>query len=514
MEKYCTKCGSVFKDENVKFCSKCGHELSERPGRQHIPKGLRHAVFKRDGYRCQECFRGREDGAKLEIDHIIPVAKGGTNEIDNLQTLCMECNRNKHTNEWIAGETDLTILENEYSKLLNQKREYEEKLDIAITEDDKIDCRFNILKIKETLNKVRAKIDELYLKKAELERQQEKREKKDKLFKKLYITFTDPQLKLLHEEFNNVPYSRDELLRYLVDNYSEYEINNLIKRLEEKYQNKNDLIECPHCKELNDKNAVRCKLCYYEFKQNDALLNLIKCPNCGELIKKNTIRCKHCNYYFKPGKVLPKNNIKKEGKINTNNQHKDSNIPSGKKICPECGRIINDYAIRCVSCNHHFKDSEDKKYKKIMNTIKNNVKFCCDCHNEINIAATKCTNCGSESFVYNKNIVGLKYFKIKFDVRAENPWQYIQITDDNKEYTIFAKSKSELKNKIIENHLPWDDKRVEERINIKSDKYYYPKKQSKDRKRYYGTDYDYDEPPSFLYYERDNPTEEELGYFR
>ena len=236
-----------------------------------------------------------------------------------------------------------------------------------------------------------------------------------------------------------------------------------------KNSSKDDLIECPHCKELNDKDAVRCKLCYYEFKQNDALLNLIKCPNCGELIKKNAIRCKHCNYYFKPGKVLPKNNIKKEGKINTNNQHKDSNIPSGKKICPECGRIINDYAIRCVSCNHHFKDSEDKKYKKIMNTIKNNVKFCCDCHNEINIAATKCTNCGSESFVYNKNIVGLKYFKIKFDVRAENPWQYIQITDDNKEYTIFAKSKSELKNKIIENHLPWDDKRVEERINIKSD---------------------------------------------
>ena len=281
-----------------------------------------------------------------------------------------------------------------------------------------------------------------------------------------------------------------------------------------KNSSKDDLIECPHCKELNDKDAVRCKLCYYEFKQNDALLNLIKCPNCGELIKKNAIRCKHCNYYFKQGKVLPKNNIKKEGKINTNNQHKDSNIPSGKKICPECGRIINDYAIRCVSCNHHFKDSEDKKYKKIMNTIKNNVKFCCDCHNEINIAATKCTNCGSESFVYNNNIVGLKYFKIKFDVRAENPWQYIQITDDNKEYTIFAKSKSELKNKIIENHLPWDDKRVEERINIKSDKYYYPKKQSKDRKRYYGTDYDYDEPPSFLYYERDNPTEEELGYFR
>ena len=281
-----------------------------------------------------------------------------------------------------------------------------------------------------------------------------------------------------------------------------------------KNQNKNDLIECPHCRELNDKGAVRCKLCHYEFKQDDELINLIKCPNCGELIKKNAIRCKHCNYYFKQGKVLPKTNIKKEGKMNTNNHHNDSNIPSGKKICPDCGRIINDYAIRCVSCNHHFKDAEDKKYEKIMNTIKDNVKFCCDCHNEINIAATKCTNCGSNSFVYNKNIIGLKYFKIKFDVRAENPWQYIQITDDGEEYTIFAKSKSELKNKIIEKHLPWDDKRVEERISIRSDKYYYPKKQSKDRKRYYGTDYNYDEPPSFLYYERDNPTEEELGYFR
>lgn len=63
--------------------------------RTHIPRGLRHEVFKRDNYTCQECGATKEDGAKLHIDHIIPVSKGGTDELDNLQTLCDKCNLNK-----------------------------------------------------------------------------------------------------------------------------------------------------------------------------------------------------------------------------------------------------------------------------------------------------------------------------------------------------------------------------------------------------------------------------------
>ena len=63
--------------------------------RTHIPKGLRHEVFKRDNYTCVECGATKEDGAKLHIDHIIPVSKGGSDELDNLQTLCAECNLNK-----------------------------------------------------------------------------------------------------------------------------------------------------------------------------------------------------------------------------------------------------------------------------------------------------------------------------------------------------------------------------------------------------------------------------------
>jgi rubredoxin len=65
------------------------------PKRQPIKPSIRFQVLKRDDYRCQMCGATAQDGAKLEIDHIHPVSKGGGNELSNLQVLCRDCNAGK-----------------------------------------------------------------------------------------------------------------------------------------------------------------------------------------------------------------------------------------------------------------------------------------------------------------------------------------------------------------------------------------------------------------------------------
>lgn len=56
---------------------------------------LRYAVLKRDQFRCQICGASQADGVKLEVDHIMPISKGGKTEMSNLRTLCERCNRGK-----------------------------------------------------------------------------------------------------------------------------------------------------------------------------------------------------------------------------------------------------------------------------------------------------------------------------------------------------------------------------------------------------------------------------------
>lgn len=58
---------------------------------------LREQIKKRDHYTCCICGNSiqKEPNLLLEIDHIIPVSKGGKTTEDNLQTLCWKCNRSK-----------------------------------------------------------------------------------------------------------------------------------------------------------------------------------------------------------------------------------------------------------------------------------------------------------------------------------------------------------------------------------------------------------------------------------
>lgn len=58
---------------------------------RRVPDSMRSAVLVRDGGRCRKCRRANN----LEIDHIVPLSKGGKTEESNLQTLCRRCNRAK-----------------------------------------------------------------------------------------------------------------------------------------------------------------------------------------------------------------------------------------------------------------------------------------------------------------------------------------------------------------------------------------------------------------------------------
>ena len=57
----------------------------------------------KEGYKCRECGATKEE-IRLEIDHIIPWSKGGKTELENLQTLCRNCNHSKHTRIWVGGQ--------------------------------------------------------------------------------------------------------------------------------------------------------------------------------------------------------------------------------------------------------------------------------------------------------------------------------------------------------------------------------------------------------------------------
>jgi len=59
--------------------------------REIIPTDVKEAVWRRDLGKCVQC----SSNEKLEFDHIVPVSKGGSNTVRNIQLLCEKCNRKK-----------------------------------------------------------------------------------------------------------------------------------------------------------------------------------------------------------------------------------------------------------------------------------------------------------------------------------------------------------------------------------------------------------------------------------
>ena len=63
-------------------------------GREYLPGSIRYQVLKRAKYRCELCG-ALEGQAALQVDHIVPKARGGADDLTNFQALCSTCNTNK-----------------------------------------------------------------------------------------------------------------------------------------------------------------------------------------------------------------------------------------------------------------------------------------------------------------------------------------------------------------------------------------------------------------------------------
>ena len=109
--------------QELEFFQQKDVKAKEVAKRRRISPTQRKAVLERDGYKCRICGISRQylddkapglgEYLRLEIDHIVPVAQGGTSDESNLQCLCWRCNSlkgskktNKQVNslrKWGAG---------------------------------------------------------------------------------------------------------------------------------------------------------------------------------------------------------------------------------------------------------------------------------------------------------------------------------------------------------------------------------------------------------------------------
>ena len=109
--------------------------------RKSTGKRIRFEIFKRDGFKCVYCGSSPVQSV-LRIDHVLPVAEGGTNAPENLVTSCHDCNSGKSSvklNDKKLSKPDINGAHKEHVEQLKQflliqkeiadaRREYAEEI--------------------------------------------------------------------------------------------------------------------------------------------------------------------------------------------------------------------------------------------------------------------------------------------------------------------------------------------------------------------------------------------------
>ncbi len=72
-------------------------QISRVYKRRSIPTSVRAEVWDSSGGTCYHCGKALHPISDFHVDHLVPVAKGGTDTRDNLVASCQRCNRRKAT---------------------------------------------------------------------------------------------------------------------------------------------------------------------------------------------------------------------------------------------------------------------------------------------------------------------------------------------------------------------------------------------------------------------------------
>jgi hypothetical protein len=82
-------------DQNIPAESREQSGVPSRKTPRNVNWRLRAQVLMRDEAKCRLCGATPSNGARLQVDHVIPWSKGGETVLTNLQILCEQCNIGK-----------------------------------------------------------------------------------------------------------------------------------------------------------------------------------------------------------------------------------------------------------------------------------------------------------------------------------------------------------------------------------------------------------------------------------
>ena len=86
---------ACFESVSRTYLDKKTHAQLSAVERGYVSDSLRYDILNRDNFACVICGASSKQGARLHVDHIIPVSKGGKSIPSNLRTLCERCNIGK-----------------------------------------------------------------------------------------------------------------------------------------------------------------------------------------------------------------------------------------------------------------------------------------------------------------------------------------------------------------------------------------------------------------------------------